>query len=84
MGATITFSTKLHSHPFPTHHRAAQVFSAIRENLHIATLLRSCMTAVVTVAAIAVFIQAATPFSNSGMVSMYLEASPFITVMPAD
>jgi hypothetical protein len=58
--------------------------SPVRNSNTIAAILRQCVTAVLTFAAVALFIRAAAPFYNSGMVSAYLEAAPFIRVMPAD
>jgi len=58
--------------------------SAVKESQTLATILRQCMTAIVTMAAVVVFIQAATPFYNSTMVSAYIEAAPHIALIPAD
>jgi hypothetical protein len=84
MGAAITCSTKFHGHSFPVYRRTMHVLSAVKKSGTLETILRQCMTAVVTVAVVAVLIQTSTPFYDSGMVSAYLEASPYITVMPAD
>lgn len=84
MGAVITCSTKYHSDSFPVYHRALHALSSVKESKAIATILSQCMTAIVIVAAVVVFIQAAAPFYNSGMVNAYLEAAPFIMAAPAD
>jgi len=90
MGAVITSSANFHIHSLPAYHWAMHALSAAKESGTVATMVRHCSIAVVTVAAVAVLIQAATPFYNSRMVSAYLEAeasleaAPYITVMPAD
>jgi len=84
MGAVITSSTNFHSHSFPAYHWAMHALSAVKVSATIATMVRHCSIAVVTVAVVAVLIQAHTPFYNCGMVRSYLEASPHIMVMPVD
>jgi hypothetical protein len=84
MGSVITSSTHFHSHSFPAFYRAMHALSAVKVSATMATMVKQCSTAVVTVAAVAVLIQTATPFYNCGIVSTYLEASPHIMVMPVD
>jgi hypothetical protein len=84
MGSVITSSTNFHSHSFPAFYRAMHALSAVKVSATLTTMVRHCSIAVVTVAVVAVLIQAATPFYNCGMVRSYLEASPHIMVMPVD
>jgi hypothetical protein len=84
MGAVITSSTNFHSHSFPAFYRAMRALSAVKESATLTTMARQWSTAVLTVAVVAVLIQAATPFCNCRMVSTYLEASQCIRCMPAD
>jgi hypothetical protein len=84
MGAAITSSTHFHSHSFPAFYRAMHALSAVKVNATLTTMAKQCRTAVLTVGVVAVLIQAHTPFYNCGMVRSYLEASPYIVVMPID
>ena len=84
MGSVITSSTHFHSHSFPAFYRTMHALSAVKVSATITTMVKQCSAAVVTVAVVAVLIQAHTPFYNCGMVRAYLEASPHIVVMPVD